>query len=64
MATVNIREIISPSFWNIFNSKSSYMILEGGRGSTKTSLASLKIVYHCISEENCSVIILRKYQNN
>ena len=58
-----IREIISPSFWNIFNSKSSYMILQGGRGSTKTSLASLKIVYHCISEENCSAIILRKYQN-
>lgn len=60
---IKIREIISPSFWNIFNSKSSYMILQGGRGSTKTSLASLKIVYHCISEENCSVIILRKYQN-
>lgn len=60
---IKIREIISPSFWNIFNSKSSYMILQGGRGSTKTSLASLKIVYHCISEENCSAIILRKYQN-
>ena len=63
MARINLKEIISPSFWNIFNSKSSYMILQGGRGSTKTSLASLKIVYHCISEENCSVIILRKYQN-
>ena len=63
MATVSIRDIIAPHFWNIFNSKSSYMILEGGRGSTKTSLASLKIVYHCISEENCSAIILRKYQN-
>lgn len=60
---IKIREIISPSFWNIFNSKSSYMILQGGRGSTKTSLASLKIVYHCISEKNCSAIILRKYQN-
>ena len=60
---IKIREIISPSFWNIFNSKSSYMILQGGRGSAKTSFASLKIVYHCISEENCSVIILRKYQN-
>ena len=60
---VDIKNIISPSFWNIFNSKKPYIILEGGRGSTKTSFSSLKLVYHCISEENCSAIILRKYQN-
>ena len=60
---INIKDIISPAFWNVFNSKKSYIILEGGRGSTKTSVSSLKLVYHCISEENCSAIVLRKYQN-
>lgn len=60
---IDLKDIISPSFWNIFNSKKPYIILEGGRGSTKTSVSSLKLVYHCISEENCSAIILRKYQN-
>lgn len=61
--TINIKDIISPSFWNIFNSKKPYIILEGGRGSTKTSMCSLKLVYHCLSEEKCSAIVLRKYQN-
>ena len=60
---IDLKDVISPSFWNIFNSKKSYIILEGGRGSTKTSVSSLKLVYHCISEKNCSAIILRKYQN-
>ena len=60
---IDLKDIISPSFWNVFNSKKSYIILEGGRGSTKTSVSSLKLVYHCISEENCSAIVLRKYQN-
>lgn len=60
---INIKDIISPSFWNIFNSKKPYIILEGGRGSTKTSMCSLKLVYHCLSEEKCSAIVLRKYQN-
>ncbi len=61
--TIDIKDIISPSFWNIFNSKKPYIILEGGRGSTKTSMCSLKLVYHCLSEEKCSAIVLRKYQN-
>ena len=60
---INIKDIISPSFWNIFNSKKPYIILEGGRGSTKTSMCSLKLVYHCLSEKKCSAIVLRKYQN-
>lgn len=60
---IDLKEIISPSFWNVFNSKKPYLILEGGRGSTKTSLSALKLVYHCISEEKCSAIVLRKYQN-
>lgn len=61
--SINIKDIISPSFWNVFNSKKPYIILDGGRGSTKTSMAALKLVYHCISEDKCSAIVLRKYQN-
>jgi phage terminase large subunit len=40
-----------------------HQIYKGGRGSTKTSMISLKIVYNCLNESNCSVVILRKHQN-
>lgn len=60
---ISIKSLISPSFWNVFNSKKPYIILDGGRGSTKTSMCALKLVYHCLSEEKCSAIVLRKYQN-
>lgn len=60
---VDLKDIIAPHFWNIFNSRKPYIILTGGRGSTKTSMCALKICYQCIAEEKCSAIILRKYQN-
>jgi PBSX family phage terminase large subunit len=36
----------------------------GGRGSTKTSKNALKIGFHVINEDKCSVIVLRRYQNS
>ena len=60
---MRLSELIAPSFWNTFNSKKPRQIDKGGRGSTKTSKNSIKIPFHCISEEKCSAIIIRKYQN-
>lgn len=65
MATTQIRlkEIIAPHFQRTFKSKITHQIDKGGRGSTKTSKDSIKIVFHCITEDNCSVVVLRRYQN-
>lgn len=60
---VNLREIIAPHFYSTFNSKKRHQIDKGGRGSTKTSKNSLKICLHCLDEEKCSAVIIRRYQN-
>ena len=63
MAQVRIKNIVAPHFWTTFNSKITHQIDKGGRGSTKTSKNSIKINYHCLSEEKCSAVIIRRYQN-
>lgn len=60
---MKLSELIAPSFWNTFNSKKPRQIDKGGRGSTKTSKNSIKIPIHCLTEEKCSAIIIREYQN-
>lgn len=60
---IRLKELIAPHFWNTFKSKEPHQIDYGGRGSTKTSKNSLKIVYHCMVENKCSVVVLRKVQH-
>lgn len=60
---VRIKELIAPHFWNTFNSKKTHQIDKGGRGSTKTSKNSLKITFHCLDEDKCSAVVIRRYQN-
>ena len=54
---------IAPAFIHTFRNYKTHQIYKGGRGSTKTSMISLKIVYNCLNENNCSVVVLRKHQN-
>ena len=60
---IKLKDIIAPHFHKTFKSKITHQIDKGGRGSTKTSKDALKIVYHCLTEGNCSVVVLRRYQN-
>ena len=60
---IDIKEIIAPHFYNIFNSKKPHQILKGGRGSTKTSMLSIKIDYFNIAYRNCNAIVIKRYQN-
>ena len=60
---ISLKSLIAPHFWNTFNSKITHQIDKGGRGGTKTSKNCLKVVYHTISEDKCSAICIRKYQN-
>ena len=60
---VSLKDIIAPHFWNIFNNLKVHNVIYGGRGSTKTSMIALNIVFNCISDNDCSAVILRRYQN-
>ena len=61
--TIDIKDIIAPHFWNTFNSKKPHQIYKGGRGSTKTSMLSLKIDEFNLAYKNCNAIIIKRYQN-
>ena len=60
---ISLKDIIAPHFWNIFNNLKVHNVIYGGRGSTKTSMIALNIVFNCISDDDCSAVILRRYQN-
>ncbi len=61
--TVRMKKIIAPHFWRTFKSKKRHQIYEGGRSSTKTSMAAIKVAKNCLENENCSAVVLRRYQN-
>ena len=60
---ISLKDIIAPHFYNIFNNLKVHNVIYGGRGSTKTSMIALNIVFNCISDDDCSAVILRRYQN-
>ena len=60
---MNLSSQIAPSFKKTFKSHKTHQIYKGGRGSTKTSMISLKIIYNCLIENNYSAVVLRKHQN-
>ena len=60
---ISLKELIAPHFWNIFNNLKVHNVIYGGRGSTKTSMIALNIVFSCITDNNCACVILRRYQN-
>ena len=62
-ATVNIRDLIAPHFWNTFNSKKPHQIYAGGRASTKTSQLAIKIDEFNLEYIECNAIIIKRYQN-
>lgn len=59
---IKIKDIIASHFWNTFKSKKTNQVYEGGRNSTKTSMLSIKIVYNCLANENCSAVALRSHK--
>ncbi len=61
---VKIRDIIIPKYYKLFNDKKHmHHILTSGRAGTKSSYMGIKAVYSIISDDKCSVIVLRKRHN-
>ena len=61
--TIDIKDIIAPHFYKTFNSKKPHQIYKGGRGSTKSSMLSIKIDEFNLEYTNCNAIIIKRYQN-
>ncbi len=64
---VNIASLIAPSFDSIFfdvqRHKYTHYWLAGGRGSTKSSFASLNIPLTILQRPDCHAVVLRKVAN-
>lgn len=64
---VNVAELIAPSFDGIFfdvqEHRYTHYWLVGGRGSTKSSFASLCVPLMLLQNPNCHAVVLRKVAN-
>lgn len=62
--TVKLSDIIIPKYHDTFNDI-TYMhkIFTSGRAGTKSSRGAIKAVYKIVSDDDCSVVILRKFHN-
>lgn len=64
MKEVRISNLIIPKYYTEFNDVAKeHHILTSGRAGTKSSEASIKAVWKIVSEDNCSVIVIRKFHN-
>lgn len=64
MNTIRISDIIIPKYYPEFaDTKKMHHILTSGRAGTKSSESAIKAVFKIISEDECSVVIIRKFHN-
>ena len=64
MQTIDLRQIIAPSFWGVYNDmkyhRHTYCTLAGGRGSTKSSFAAIMVVLLLMRNPACHALVMRK----
>lgn len=61
---VKISELIIPKFRKAFNDTyTTHKIFTSGRAGTKSSYGAIHGVYKIISDDNCSVVVMRKFHN-
>ena len=61
---VKLSDLIIPKLQDIFNDYSyTHYIITSGRAGTKSSFGALLEDFSIINEDNCSVVVLRKFHN-
>lgn len=61
---IRISELIIPKYYAVFRDyESAHKILTSGRAGTKSSYAAIECVFSIISDDNCSIVVLRKHHN-
>lgn len=64
MKQIRLSELIIPKYHSTFKSKKyTHKIFTSGRAGTKSSRGGIKAIWKIISDDNCSVVILRKFHN-
>lgn len=64
MKQIRLSQLIIPKYHSTFNSKKyTHKIFTSGRAGTKSSRGGIKAVQKIISDDNCSVVVLRKFHN-
>ncbi|MBF0709739.1 MULTISPECIES: PBSX family phage terminase large subunit [unclassified Gemella] len=60
MSKFNLAKLVNPTFDSVLFSEKSHLILKGGRGSTKSSVISIKLVNDFLNDKLSNVVVLRK----
>lgn len=64
MSEIRISEIIIPKYYAVFRDhERAHKILTSGRAGTKSSYAAIECVFSIISDDHCSIVVLRKHHN-
>ena len=64
MRQIRLSEQIITKYYKTFNdTKYTHKIFTSGRAGTKSSRGGIKAVHKIVSDDNCSVVILRKFHN-
>lgn len=60
MSKLNIADLVNPAFDEVLFTSKTNAILKGGRGSTKSSVISIKLVLEFLADKQANVVVLRK----
>lgn len=60
---IRLSELIIPKYHGTFNTSEAHKIYTSGRAGTKSSRGGIKAVNSIVSDDNCSVVVIRKFHN-
>lgn len=61
---IRLSELIIPKYYSTFNDiKYMHKIFTSGRAGTKSSRGAIKAIEKIVEDDNCSVVIMRKFHN-
>lgn len=62
--TVRLSDLIISKYYDTFNDiEYTHKIFTSGRAGTKSSRGAIKAIYKIISDDECSVVVMRKFHN-
>lgn len=62
--TIKITDLIVPKLLPVFNdTTNSHIIVTSGRAGTKSSGFSIRDAFKVLSDDNCSIVVMRKFHN-
>lgn len=60
---IRLSKLIIPKYHGTFNTSEAHKIYTSGRAGTKSSRGGIKAVNSIVSDDNCSVVVIRKFHN-